>query len=74
MKVERNKTAPVFEPIQVTLTIESSDELDTLYAMTKLTVSIPEVVVNSAYGVPMENKLIVQDFLISLREALDLSA
>jgi hypothetical protein len=66
MKIE--KTAPVktFQPISITITIESEEELNAFRDMTAFDQTIPELV---GMGTSREHKTI-ENFLISVREML----
>lgn len=44
MKVEKTHTPPAFQPIALTITIESKEEYDAIYEMSHYNVSIPDLV------------------------------
>jgi len=65
MKIKKTATpAPSFQPISFTFTIETKKELVALLAMSRLNVSIPELV--SDY----EQQEIIHDFLGMIQEIL----
>jgi hypothetical protein len=58
MKIEKTATpAPSFQPISVTFTIETKEELEALQMMTRLNVSIPDLLPEKAH------QEIIHDFL-----------
>lgn len=50
MQVKSKKLPPVFQPIELTITIQSEDELQALRAITSYDCSIPEVIVEDWGG------------------------
>lgn len=44
MKVEKTHNQPAFQPITLTITIESKEEYDAIYEMSHYNVSIPDLV------------------------------
>ena len=44
MKIEKYPHQPAFQPITLTITIESKEEYDAIYEMSHYNVSIPDVV------------------------------
>jgi hypothetical protein len=64
MKIKKTTPRPSFQPISVTFTIETQEELEALQTMSRLNVSIPELV--SDY----EQQEIIHDFLGMIQETL----
>jgi hypothetical protein len=64
MKIQRGKEMKGFEPITITLTVETQKELDTLILLTKFDETIPDLIGER------EGKNIVKSFLEELRTNL----
>ena len=65
MKVEKTATPrPSFQPISITFTIETPEELKALQMMTRLNVSIPELLPEKAH------QEIIYDFLGMIRDTV----
>ena len=65
MKIETKRAEAEFKPIEVTMTIETWEELNTIQTMCRLNTSIPEVLDDSFKAD------IVKDFLDMLRYNID---
>lgn len=63
MKIERIKTEKKFQPITISVTIESEEELEALQDMVVYDVSIPDLVNDDRNS---KQRQIVQSFLQSL--------
>lgn len=63
MKIERIKTEKKFQPITISVTIESEEELEALQDMVGYDVSIPDLVNDDRNS---KQRQIVQSFLQSL--------
>ena len=58
MKIEKTATPrPSFQPISITFTIETEEELEALQKMSRFNVSIPELLSKD------EHRMIIHDFL-----------
>jgi hypothetical protein len=65
MKIEKTATPrPTFQPISVTFTIETKEELIAIQTMSRFNVSIPELL--SDY----EQQEIIHDFLGMIQDAI----
>jgi hypothetical protein len=65
MKIKKTATpAPSFQPITVQFTIESEEELIALQTMSRLNVSIPELLSNEGH------QEIIHDFLGMIQEVI----
>ena len=65
MKVEKTATPrPSFQPISITFTIESEEELKALQTMSRFNVSIPELLSDR------EHQIIIQDFLGMIQDTI----
>lgn len=67
MKIERVKQESKFQPITISMTIESEEELDAILEMTDYEISIPSVVDDDPNG---KQHKIVKSFLQSMRPLL----
>ena len=63
MKVQKTTTTS-FQPISVTFTIETEEELEALQTMSRLNVSIPELLSNEG------QQEIIHDFLGMIQDTL----
>jgi hypothetical protein len=66
MKIQKTAPSKTFQPISITITIESEEELDVIYKMTSFDQSISELlgtIGSKAYSV-------VEGFLMGIRKAL----
>ena len=57
MKIEKTTPRPSFQPITIQFTIETQEELEALQTISRLNVSIPELLSNK------EHQEIIHDFL-----------
>jgi len=65
MKIKKTATpAPSFQPISVTFTIESEEELIALQTMSRFNVSIPELLSNEGH------QEIIHDFLGMIQDTI----
>ena len=65
MIVEKTATPrPSFQPISITFTIESEEELKALQTMSRFNVSIPELLSDR------EHQIIIQDFLGMIQDTI----
>ena len=65
MKVEKTATPrPSFQPISITFTIETEEELVALQTMSRFNVSIPELLSNR------EHQIIIHDFLGMIQDTI----
>jgi len=64
MKIEKTTPRPSFQPISVTFTIETEEELIALQTMSRFNVSIPELLSNEG------QQEIIHDFLGMIQDTI----
>lgn len=67
MKIKRVKPASEFQPITISMTFESKEELDAIKAMVLWDVSIPKLVNNDSNS---QEHIIISSFLLEMQKQL----